>query len=350
MTILHVGPPVSNAHAWRRIAGATVLWTALYAGDEPVLRWWWLDVVRLDPTARFTGALLFLCADLVKILLLIVGITTVVTTLRSYLTIERTRALLSGRREGLGNLLAAALGIGTPFCSCSAVPAFIGFVGAGIPIGVTMTFLIASPLINEIAVGMLWSMFGWRIAIAYVSAGFVIAVVAGAVIGRIGAERWVERFVLETRVNARMAALGTHMRLNDRLDLGVDEARAIVRRIWPYLLVGIGLGAAIHGWAPTAWFAQHAGADNPFAVLVAVAVGVPLYSNAAGAMPIVQALHQVGVPMGTLLAFMMSVVGLSFPELVLLKRVLRPQLLAVFVGVVATGIIIIGYCFNIILT
>jgi len=249
--------------------------------------------------------------------------------------------------------MAAGLGVATPFCSCSAVPAFIGFVGAGVPIGVTLSFLIASPLVNEIAIGLLWTTFGWDIALLYVAAGLTIAIVAGWVLGRMGVERWVEPFVLKQNLLATAnagAGVGTHMSPQLRVRIGLQEVREILGKVWPYLLIGVGLGAVIHGWVPSDFFAAHAGPDNPLGVLVAVGLGVPLYSNAAGALPLIEALADKGVPMGTLLAFMMSVVALSLPEMVLLKRVLKLPLLGAFAGVVAVGIVAVGYLFNAILT
>jgi len=334
---------------WVLLAAATLIWTLAYRANGPIWDRLLYDVFGMDPAARITETVHFFVYDTVKILLLLVGIIFAVTVVRSYLSVERTRALLGGRREGVGNVMAAGLGVATPFCSCSAVPAFIGFVAAGVPIGVTLSFLIASPLVNEIAVGMLATMFGWRIAVLYIAAGLSIAIVAGFVLGRLGVQRWVEPFVFETRLRGHVLDSTAGLSLDDRLQLGVEEVRSILRKIWPFLLVGIGLGAVIHGWAPQDLFTRYAGAGNPFAVLVAVAIGVPLYSNAAGIMPLVQALHDKGLPMGTLLAFMMSVVALSLPEMVLLRRVLRPPLLAAFVLVVATGIVIVGYSFNILL-
>jgi uncharacterized membrane protein YraQ (UPF0718 family) len=285
----------------------------------------------------------------VKIALLLVGIIFVVTVARSYLSLERTRAVRGGRREGAANVAAAGLGVATPFCSCSAVPAFIGFVAAGVPLGVTLSFLIASPLINEVAVVLLYGVFGFKIAALYVGSGLVIASVAGFVLGRVCPARWVEPFVFQTTVRGAAVAPGQRLSWADRVAMGREEVVRILRKVWPYLLVGIGLGAVIHGWVPADFFARIAGDGNPLAPLVAVVVGVPLYSNAAGVLPLVEVLHAKGVAMGTLLAFMMSVVALSLPELILLRRVLRPQLLAMFVGVVAVGILATGYLFNLIL-
>ena len=299
--------------------------------------------------SRLGSGVHFFFYDSIKIALLLIGIIFLVTVLRSYMSIERTRALLGGKREGIGNVMAAGLGVITPFCSCSAVPAFIGFVAAGVPIGVTLSFLIASPLVNEIAIGMLFSLFGWQVTAVYIAAGLVIAIVAGWVLGRMGVQRWVEPFVFETKLGGQVIDSTAGLTFDQRIQMGLEEVATILRKIWPYLLVGIGLGAVIHGWVPAAFFTTYAGPGNAFGVLVAVAIGVPLYSNAAGIMPMVQALYEKGLPMGTLLAFMMAVVALSLPEMILLRRVLKPQLLAAFVGVVATGIVAVGYLFNLIL-
>lgn len=326
-----------------------VLWLAIYEANGVFWDWLVYDVFGANESNRLGSALHFFLYDTVKITLLLVGIIFVVTLLRSYMSIERTRQLLGGRREGLGNVMAAGLGVVTPFCSCSAVPAFIGFVAAGVPIGVTLTFLIASPLINEIAIGMLLTLFGLKVTLLYVASGMVIAIVAGWVLGRLGVERWVEPFVFQTTLRGQALPSTMRLRFDQRIQIAIEEAFSILRRIWPYLLVGIALGALIHGWAPADFFGRYAGQSNPFGVLVAVAIGIPLYSNAAGIMPLVQALYDKGMPMGTLLAFMMSVVALSLPEMILLRRVLKPQLLAAFIGVVAVGIISVGYLFNFVL-
>ncbi|WP_062298094.1 permease [Demequina maris] len=331
------------------LAAAALGWWALYSLNLPFWDWLLGDVAGLDLDSRAGGAVHFFLYDSVKILLLLTGIIFVVTVLRSFMSVERTRALLGGRREGVGNVLAAGLGVVTPFCSCSAVPAFIGFVAAGVPLGVTMSFLIASPLVNEIAIALLLGLFGIGPTLLYVAAGLTIAIVAGWVIGRLKLERYVEPFVFETKLRGKPIDPAYGLTWDDRVRMGVEEVGAILRKIWPYLLVGIGLGAAIHGWVPAEWFAAHASADNPFGVLVAVGLGVPLYSNAAGILPLVDVLFAKGVPMGTLLAFMMATVALSLPETILLKRVLKPRLIVTFVSVVAAGIVAVGYLFNAIL-
>jgi uncharacterized membrane protein YraQ (UPF0718 family) len=340
------GVEVRSSRLWP-VGVALVLWLALYRVNGAFWNWLLFDLIGLDRSARLGETIRFFVFDTTKILLLLSGIIFAVTVLRSFLSVERTKQLLGGRREGIANVAAALLGVATPFCSCSAVPAFIGFVSAGVPLGVTLSFLIASPLVNEVAVVLLYGMFGWRIAALYVIAGLTIAVAAGFVLGRMRSERWVEPFVFEVRPGA--ATAGPRLGWDDRVRLGLDEVRAIVRKVLPFLLVGIALGAVIHGWVPRSFFTRYAGPGNPFAVPFAVLLGIPLYSNAAGVLPLVEALYAKGLGMGTLLAFMMAVVALSLPEMILLRRVLRPQLIGAFVAVVAAGIVLVGYLFNAVL-
>jgi len=328
------------------LAGAGLAWFILYRLNAPFWDWVVYDLVGL--TGRTAETVLFFLADTAKILLLLTGIIFVVTFLRSYVSIEKTRSILGGRREGLGNVAAAGLGVATPFCSCSAVPAFIGFVSAGVPIGVTLSFLIASPMVNEVALVLLYGMFGIQIALLYVFTGLSIAIVAGYVLGRVRAERWIEPFVFETAA-APVHLDGTRPRTRERVSLAREEVVKIVRKVLPYLLVGIALGAVVHGWVPTEFFTRFASSDNPFAVPFAVLLGVPLYSNAAGILPLIGELHTKGLPMGTLLAFMMAVVALSLPEIILLRRILKPPLIGMFVAVVALGILFVGYLFNAVL-
>lgn len=338
--------PASTRGRSAVLAGAAGAWVLAYWVNERAWDWLLYDVLDLSANDRVAESLHFFLYDTVKIALLLTGIIFAITVARSYMSVERTRALLGGRREGVGNVMAAGLGVITPFCSCSAVPAFIGFVAAGVPIGVTLSFLIASPLVNEVAIGLLLTMFGWQVTLAYIGAGLSIAVVGGWVLGRLGVERWVEPFVFETKLGGQVIDSTADLTFPQRLQMGAEEVATILRKIWPYLLVGIGLGAVIHGWAPEDLFTRYAGPGNAFGVLVAVAIGIPLYSNAAGIMPLVVALHDKGLPMGTLLAFMMAVVALSLPELILLRRVLKVQLLAIYVAVVASGIVAVGYLFN----
>ena len=342
--------PTSTRGRWLALAGAALAWYAAFWLNARIWNWLLYDLFGMDPEARLTETLHFFLYDTVKITLLLCGIIFIVTVLRSFMSIERTRALLGGRREGAGNVMAAGLGVVTPFCSCSAVPAFIGFVAAGVPIGVTLSFLIASPMVNEIAIGLLFSLFGWKVTAVYIGAGLVIAIVAGWILGRLHVERWVEPFVFQTTLGGQVVDPAASLTFDQRIQMGVEEVGSILRRIWPYLLVGIGVGAIIHGWVPTEFFTTYASSDNPFGVLVAVAVGVPLYSNAAGVMPLVEVLYTKGLPIGTVLAFMMSVVALSLPEMILLRRVLQPRLLGSYIAVVATGIVAVGYLFNTIAT
>jgi uncharacterized membrane protein YraQ (UPF0718 family) len=338
--------PETRRGRWLTLVAAAAVWFALYQLNEHLWDWVLYRGFGMDPTARVTETLHFFVYDTIKIVLLLVLIIFVVTVLRSYMSVERTRALLGGKREGVGNVMAAGLGVVTPFCSCSAVPAFIGFVSAGVPIGVTLSFLIASPMVNEIAIGLLLTLFGWKITAVYIGTGLLIAIVAGWILGRLGVQRWVEPFVFETTLRGQAIDPAAGLTFDDRVTMGVEEVGTVLRKIWPYLLVGIGLGAVIHGWVPTEFFTTYAGPGSAFGVLIAVGIGIPLYSNAAGIMPMVEALYDKGLPMGTLLAFMMAVVALSLPELILLRRVLKPQLLGAYVGVVGTGIVLVGYLFN----
>lgn len=335
--------------SYSKLAGLLAAWLFFYQVNDRFWNWILFTLVGLKSDTRLGEAAHFFFYDSIKITLLLVGITFIVTMLRSFITIERTRAFLGGKRQGVGNVMAASAGIVTPFCSCSAVPVFVGFLSSGIPIGITLSFLIASPLINEIAVGLLFTMFGWKIAALYLISGLTIAITAGMVLGKLKVERWVEPFVYANQSAQQAEFASPFYRLEDRIRLGAEEAISILRKIFPYLLAGIAVGALIHGWVPTDFFARHAGPSNPFAVLIAVLVGIPLYSNAAGVMPIVQALYDKGLPMGTLLAFMMAVVALSLPEMILLRRVLRPKLLATYIAIVGGGIIFVGYLFNAIL-
>ncbi len=331
------------------VVSAVVAWVAAYRLNAPLWRWAVGDLAGLDLESRLGSAVEFFFYDTIKIALLLTGIIFAVTVLRSFMSVERTRTLLGGRREGVGNVAAAGLGVVTPFCSCSAVPGFIGFVAAGVPLGVTMSFLIASPMVNEVAIVLLYGLFGWNVAALYVMSGLTIAVVAGWVIGRLRLEKWVEPFVFETKLRGQAIDPSRGLTWSDRLAMGREEVRTILRKVWPYLLVGIGVGAVIHGWVPEDFFVRVAGPDNPLAVPAAVVFGIPLYSNAAGILPMVEALHAKGLPIGTVLAFMMSVVALSIPEMILLRRVLKPKLVATFVAVVATGILAVGYLFNLVL-
>ncbi len=335
--------------SWLWVGAATLAWIAAYRSILPFWNWAIYDVVGLDPDGHWGQAAHFFFYDTTKILLLLAGIIFVVAVLRSFMSVARTRAMLGGKREGLGNVLAAGLGVVTPFCSCSAVPAFIGFVTAGVPLGVTLSFLIASPMVDVVAVTLLYGLFGWQIAALYVASGLVLATVAGFLLGRMKLERHVEGFVYDMQVGTMGSDGDTAPTWRERFAAGLDEVKTVVVKIWPYLLVGIGIGAAIHGWVPESFFERIASPDNVFAVPLAVLMGIPLYSNVAGILPLVGALQAKGLAMGTLLAFMMAVVALSLPEMILLRRVLKVRLIAIYVAVVGTGILFTGYLFNAIL-
>jgi uncharacterized membrane protein YraQ (UPF0718 family) len=288
-------------------------------------------------------ALNFFLYETAKIFLLLITIIFVVAFIRSMFPPERTRRLLSRRRVYIGNGLAALLGIVTPFCSCSAVPLFIGFVESGVPLGVTFSFLISSPMVNEVALILLWGLFGWKIALIYIGTGLFVAITSGIAIGRFKMERFVQDYVYEIKVGG-----GSEDRLNwkEKFHYAREYTTSLLSKIWFYILIGIGIGGFIHGYAPEGFLLKYAGPNNPFGVPVAVLIGVPLYSNAAGIIPIVHALMEKGMAFGTVLAFMMAVTALSLPEAIILKNVLKPRLLATFFGIVAIAIIIVGYLFN----
>ena len=345
-------PPQTSATTSTRrdlatLLGGAALWALLYFANRPLWDGVIGGLVGLDLEGRLGHAVHFFFYDTVKILLLVGGLIYAIGLLRSQISPERVRSALAGRRAITGYLVAAAFGAITPFCSCSSVPLFIGFVAAGVPIGVTLTFLITSPLINQVGVVMLLGMFGWRVPALYVVTGMTMAVIAGLLLSRLDLDRWVEPFVFDTPVG-QVAASDAKPTLGDRMAAARAETLDILRKVWPYVLVGIGLGAAIHGWVPEDFFASYAGPDNPLAVPLAAVAGIPLYANVASVVPLVEALWVKGMGLGTLMAFMMSVVALSLPSLVLLKRVLKIQLIAIFTAVVTVGILAIGYLFNLI--
>lgn len=306
-------------------------------------------IFHLSKTSKIGGAVNFFIFDTIKIVILLVLVIYAITFIRSFFPPEETRKILAKNKSKtvVGHILAALLGIVTPFCSCSAVPLFIGFVEAGVPLGVTFSFLIAAPMVNEVALGLLYVLFGIKIAILYVVTGEVIAIVSGILIGKLKMEKHVEEYVYELQVaaDAEQQKVTLQARLLDswRFTLG------LLKKIWLYVIIGIAIGGFMHGWIPAGALAQYAGKNNPFAVIVAVLIGVPLYSSAAGVLPLVGELTRAGVATGTALAFMMAVTGLSLPEGILLRKVLKPKLLATFYGVVAAGIVLTGYLFNFIL-
>jgi uncharacterized membrane protein YraQ (UPF0718 family) len=303
-----------------------------------------LSALPLTPGTRSTEAIRFFLYEAPKVLLLLTVVVFGVGIIRSYFPPERTRQLLEKRSLFVGNVLASVLGIVTPFCSCSAVPLFIGFVEAGIPLGVTFSFLIAAPMINEVAVVLLFGLFGWKTALLYVSTGLVIAISSGLVIGRLRVERYVEDWVYTMK--SRDVALEYKPTFNDRIETGFLTVRDVVSKVWVYILLGIAVGAGVHGYVPENFLAGIMGKSAWWSVPASVLIGVPLYSNAAGIIPIVHALLEKGASLGTALAFMMSVIGLSLPETIILRKVLKLPLIFIFIGVVTVGIIIVGYIFN----
>ena len=344
-------PVRRRTFSWRFVGAGLLLaaaGTGLYCVLAPVSEWLTHSLFRLSQGTRLGAAVEFFLFEVPKVLLLLTVVVFVVGIIRSFFTPERTRALLRGRRESVGNVLAALLGVVTPFCSCSAVPLFIGFVTAGVPLGVTFSFLIAAPMINEIALGLLLSLFGWEVAGLYLGTGLMVAIVSGWIIGRLKMEKHVEEWVYQTPVGPAVATEGPTT-WADRVMSGWDAAKDILRRVWLYVLLGIAVGAGIHGYVPEDFMASIMGKDAWWSVPLAVIIGVPMYSNAAGIIPVVQALLGKGAALGTVLAFMMSVIGLSLPEAVILRKVLKMRLLITFFGVVAVGILIVGYLFNLIL-
>jgi hypothetical protein len=327
------------------VLGALVVWFALYSVLQPAATYFSRELLRLDPKTHLGSAVEFFIFEAPKVLMLLTLVVFGVGVVRSFFTPERTRAILAGKAESVGNVLAAGLGIVTPFCSCSAVPLFIGFLTAGIPLGVTFSFLIAAPMVNEVALALLFGLFGWKVAALYLGTGLAIAIIAGWVIGRLKLERHVEPWVYATKTGAAGDVAGP-VSWDERFGQGLEAVKDIVGKVWPYVLAGIVVGAGIHGWVPENFMAAIMGKGAWWSVPLAVLIGVPMYSNAAGIIPVVHALLEKGAALGTVLAFMMSVIALSLPEMIILRKVLKPALIATFIGVVAVGIIIVGYLFN----
>lgn len=319
----------------------------VFAPLQLLADWITYSLLGLSAESHLGASVNFFLYDVPKVLLLLTVVVFAVAVLRSFFSPEKTREYLSKRSLYTGNVLAALLGIVTPFCSCSAVPLFIGFVEAGVPLGVTFSFLVASPMINEVAVILLVAMFGWKIAALYVVSGLFIAIVSGIVIGKLGLEHLVEEYVYQIRMG--QTAPPAEQSWPERLRYAIGYVGEILGKVWPYVVVGIGIGAVMHGYVPNDFLVRYAGPDNPFAVPLAVLIGVPLYSNAAGIVPLVGVLVDKGMALGTVLAFMMATVGLSLPEAIILRKVLKPRLIAIYFGVNAIGIMLIGYLFNLVL-
>ena len=325
-----------------------VLWWLIYKQLPGLSQWLTYNLLSLQQGSHLGDSIEFFLYDTPKVMMLLFLVVFGVGIIRSFFTPEKTRAFLSGKSEFAGNILAALLGIVTPFCSCSAVPLFIGFVTAGVPLGVTFSFLIAAPMVNEIALGLLYGLLGWKVAAIYMGTGLFIAISAGWVIGRLKLENYIEEWVIQTNM-ADVDVEEEKLTWNDRIVYGWDAVKEIIGRVWIYVILGIAVGAGIHGFVPEGVMASIMGKGSWWSVPVSVLIGVPMYSNAAGVIPVIEALLGKGAALGSVLAFMMSVIALSLPEMVILRKVLKPRLIGVFVGVVACGILFVGYLFNIIL-
>jgi uncharacterized membrane protein YraQ (UPF0718 family) len=324
------------------------VWIPVYSALQKISDYVTYSLFHLTPGTHLGDFVSFFIFETPKVLMLLTLIVFGIGILRSFFTPEKTRAILAGKKTIIGNTLAALLGVVTPFCSCSAVPLFIGFVQAGVPLGVTFSFLISAPMVNEIALVLLFGLFGWKVAALYLGMGLSIALISGVVIGKLGMEKHVEDWVYNMRINGG-AVSESKLKWADRIDAGWQAVKDIVVKVWPYIVAGILVGAAIHGWVPQGLMAKIMGAHAWWSVPLAVLIGIPMYSNAAGIIPIVEALLAKGAALGTVLAFMMSVIGLSLPEMVILRKVLKPTLIATFIAVVGCGILVVGFLFNMVL-
>ena len=326
------------------VASSIGLWMFLYSQLTPFSEWV-VSLLPLEKSGQLHDAAVFFFYDTPKVFLLLTLVVFVMGVIRSFFSPERTRALLVGKNEGIGNIAAACLGIVTPFCSCSAVPLFIGFVSAGVPLGITFSFLISAPMVNEVALGLLFGLVGWKVALTYLAFGLAVAIVAGWIMGRLHLESWLEDWVRGVRSGTTDSPV-EQISSTDRVIAGLDAIRDIVGKVWPWMIAGIAVGAFIHGYAPAELLAKIMGKNTWWSVPAVVVIGIPMYSNAAGIIPIVEALLSKGAALGTVLAFMMSVTALSLPEAIILRKVLSLRLIVVYFGVVACGILAVGYLFN----
>ncbi|MBW2218457.1 MAG: permease [Deltaproteobacteria bacterium] len=324
------------------------LWWVIYNRLQGLSSWLTYVLLQIEKGSHLGASIEFFFYDTPKVMMLLLFVVFGVGIIRSFFTPEKTRAFLSGKSEFAGNVFAALLGIVTPFCSCSAVPLFIGFVTAGVPLGVTFSFLIAAPMVNEIALGLLYGLLGWKVAAIYLGTGLTIAILAGWVIGRLRLEKYIEDWVTEGNPNADVM-LERKLTWHDRIVYGWDAVKEIIGRVWIYVILGIAVGAGIHGYVPEGLMASFMGKGAWWSVPFAVILGIPMYSNAAGVIPVVEALMGKGAALGTVLAFMMSVIALSLPEMIILRKVLKPRLIGVFICVVGSGILVVGYLFNIVI-
>jgi len=323
-----------------------VIWLVAYNIIEPFAHWIAYNLLAQPEGSHLGEALAFFFYDVPKLFLLLSGMIFIITLFQTFIDTQKVRTLVEKRGEGVGNLMAALFGAITPFCSCSSVPLFIGFVQAGIPLGVTFSFLITSPLMNEVAFVLLIGLFGWKVAGLYLLSGVSIGILSGLILGRLKLERYVEGFVYEIKPRANVEMVENEMTWSERISRAWDSTKEIVGKVFWFVIIGIGIGAFIHGYVPQDALTGIMGKSAWWSVPVSVLAGIPLYSNAAGIVPIVSALLAKGASLGTVLAFMMSVVGLSLPEAIILRRVLKPQLIAIFISVIGVAIILTGYMFN----
>lgn len=327
------------------ILAALGMWVLIYINLNPATNFIIDLIPGLSPGQHLTEALRFFIFEVPKVLMLLVLIIFFVGIVRTFFTAERTRKALEGKSLFAGNVMAGLLGIVTPFCSCSAIPLFLGFIEAGVPLGVTFSFLIAAPMINEVAVVLLFGLFGWKVTAIYIGTGLVLAITAGWVIGKLKLEKYVESWVYQFKSGAENAE-EEQLTFDQRITRGLEAVKEIVGKVWIYIIIGVGVGAAAHGYVPESYMAQLMGKSTWYSVPLSILIGVPLYSNAAGIIPIVSVLIEKGVPLGTALAFMMSVIGLSLPEMIILRKVLKLKLIFAFLGIVSLGIVIVGFVFN----
>jgi len=328
-----------------KIIGGIAIWYTLYHYLQFITDFIVDDVFGMQKGMRLTETLRFFIFEVPKVMMLLILIVFFVGIIRTYFTPEKTRKTLEGKTLLTGSVMAALLGIVTPFCSCSAIPLFLGFVQAGVPLGVTFSFLISAPMINEVAVILLFGLFGWKVALLYVATGLVIAIISGYVIGKINLERYVESWVYE-KMGSSVEEAVEKITFGLRMHMGYTAVKEIVGKVWVYIVIGIAVGAAAHGYVPESFMTNLMGRSEWYSVPLSVLIGVPLYSNAAGILPIVSVFIEKGVPLGTALAFMMAVIGLSLPEMIILKKVLKLPLILAFIGIVASGIMIVGFIFN----
>ncbi len=338
-----------SGQRWLLTAFFLALWVVIYTNLQPATDFITDTLLGLTAGTHFTESVRFFIFEVPKVLMLLVLIIFGVGIIRTFFTPEKTRRALEGKSLFTGNVMASVLGIVTPFCSCSAIPLFLGFIEAGVPLGVTFSFLIAAPMINEVAVVLLLGMFGWKVTLIYIFTGLGIAIFAGWVIGKLKLEKYVAEWAWKVNAGNSRETTEKKITFRERIDRGYDAVREIVGKIWIYIVIGIAVGAGAHGYVPEDFLAGFLGRENWYGVPLAILTGVPMYSNAAGIIPIVSVLIEKGVSLGTALAFMMSVIALSLPEIIILKKVLKWQLILIFIAIVATGIMIVGYIFNLVI-